>query len=460
MPHNCPPRELLLWYLHGKTSETETESIESHIQGCARCQALVEVLAEEPDSLMQRIAEVAQARIVAGGPGGESASPEIRDAKNMLQGGSSPCHSGYELSSKLMGGYQVLECIGEGGMGSVYRARDVRLDKLVALKILKPDRMGSHEAISRFEREMKLLAQLKHGNIVEAICGGEQDGRLYFAMELVGGINLHQLVRRLGPIPQSYTCHIASLAASALQYAHDSKVIHRDVKPSNLMLTPDGNVKLLDLGLAQILEMDGVDALSRADQLLGTLAYMSPEQLAGRQQITLRSDIYGLGVTLHELLTGQRPSGRPGLPPRASDIQTMRPDVDLALIALVADMLAVVPTKRPSSMSEVETRLRAIAPPASLSELVADYYRGTSRGVPAVASEFGRADTEASAALSTASQSSLAASSSDNPLVASPALTPRKPTSFMRRVQTIALAGCFAAMGWLGLASFREQPSD
>ncbi len=116
-------------------------------------------------------------------------------------------------------------------------------------------------------------------------------------------------------------------------------------------------------------------------------------------------------------------------------------------------------TKRPSSMSEVETRLRAIAPPASLTELVAEYYRCLSPGIPAVASGFGRADTEASAALSTASQSSLAASGSGNPLVASPPLTPRKPTSFMRRVQTIALAGCFAAMGWLGLASFREQPS-
>ncbi len=318
MPHNvsssvaeaaveqpCPPRDLLLWYLHGKTSDTDTENVESHIQGCPRCQTLLEVLAEEPDSLMHRIAEVAKAQIVAGGPSGEPASSEIHDAKNMLQGGSSPCHSGYELSSKLMGGYQVLECIGEGGMGSVYRARDVRLDKLVALKILKPDRMGSHEAISRFEREMKLLAQLKHGNIVEAICAGEQDGRLYFAMELVGGINLHQLVQRLGKIPQSHTCHIACLAASALQYAHERKVIHRDVKPSNLMLTPDGNVKLLDLGLAQILGMDGVDALSRTDQVLGTLAYMSPEQLTGRQQITLRSDIYSLGVTLHELLTGQ-----------------------------------------------------------------------------------------------------------------------------------------------------------
>ena len=129
----------------------------------------------------------------------------------------------------------------------------------MALKILKPERMGSREAISRFEREMKVLAQLKHNNIVEAICGGEQDGWLYFAMEFVGGINLHQLVRRVGALPQPAACHIACLAASALQYAHEQKVIHRDVKPSNLMLTPDGNVKLLDLGLAQFLDLDGVD---------------------------------------------------------------------------------------------------------------------------------------------------------------------------------------------------------
>ena len=158
--------------------------------------------------------------------------------------------------------------------------------------------------------------------------------------------------------------------------------------------------------------------------------------------------LIGVDVVLGPLLTlVVFRVGKPGL------------KVDLALIALVADMLAADPTKRPSSMSEVETRLRAIAPPASLTELVAEYYRCLSPGIPAVASGFGRADTEASAALSTASQSSLAASGSGNPLVASPALTPRKPTSFMRRVQTIALAGCFAAMGWLGLASFREQPT-
>ena len=126
---------------------------------------------------------------------------------------------------------------------------------------------------------------------------------------------------------------------------------------------------------------------------------MSPEQLSGRDQVTLQSDIFSLGVTLHELLTGWRPSGRPGLPPQASDIQKNRPDVDMSLIALVADMLAVDPTKRPISMAAVETRLRAIAPPANLSELVADYYRGKSSGIPALASGFARADTEASALL-------------------------------------------------------------
>ncbi len=442
MPNPCPPREVLLGYLHGRTSEAETETVENHLRDCLTCQSLMEILSEESDSLMQRIAGVARARMAVCGLGIEPGIPETNVEQYIPQDRSSYRPFGDEQSSTMIRDYRILECIGTGGMGSVYRALHVRLDKQVALKVLKSERMGSPEAISRFAQEMKLLARLEHRHIVRALDAGEHNGLPYFVMEFVGGINLHQLVRRLGPLPVQEACHIACLAASALQYAHDKKVIHRDVKPSNLMLTPDGNIKLLDLGLAQVLEMEGVDALSRADQVLGTLAYMAPEQFAGRDNVSPQSDIFSLGVTLHELLTAQRPSGRIGVLTRASDIQSMRPDVDTALIGLVGDMLAMVPTSRPLSMSAVEARLRAIASPTDLSALVAEYYRWRSRGIP-VTSGFAR-DTEAVAARSTDRQSIPAASGSSKPLVAA--------STFKRSWPALALLGCFAAMGWLAIA--------
>ena len=460
MPISCPPADALLGYLHGKTRDAEAETIEIHIADCSTCQILLERLAEESDSLMNEIAGAVKSGTIVGATGIAGDEPAVYLDNQLSREGSARAQSASELQSKVIAGCRILECIGQGGMGSVYRAWHVRLDKQVALKILKPERMGSPEAILRFALEMKLLARLEHSNIVRAMDGGEQDGLPYFVMEFVRGINLLQLVRRVGPLPVQDVCHIARLAASALQYAHDQKIIHRDVKPSNLMLTPDGNVKLLDLGLAQSLTTDAVDALTRVDQVLGTLDYMSPEQLSSRPKVTNQSDIFSLGVTIHELLTGLRPNGPRGLPPQASDIRSIRPDVDASLIALVGDMLAVIPSRRPLSMSEVELRLNAIAPPANLSELLAEYYRWSTRGVPALASGIARADTEASAAQSTDSQSPSTASGSVNLLVALPKLPLWKHAIFLQLAQAITVVGCVAAMGWMAVALWPPSIQD
>ncbi len=460
MPTTCPPRDDLLRYLHGKDSAADRETFESHLVGCLSCQSLLEILWEEPDSLMQRIAAATEVRVIAGGPGLHSGFPEMAIDERSPQDNSAMVRSGIEQPPAMIRDYRILECIGSGGMGSVYRALHVKLDKQRALKILKPDRLGSREAISRFEQEMRVLARLEHHHIVTAFDAGEQDGLPYFVMEFVSGVNLQQLVRRVGPLPMQDACHIACLAASALQYAHTEQVIHRDVKPSNLMLTPSGNVKLVDLGLAQALQIDGDGVLSLADQVLGTLAYMSPEQLSGSQRVTPQSDIFSLGVTLYELLTGQCPSGRLGLPPRAADIQLHRPDVDMSLIALVADMLAMDPSRRPVSMSDVEARLRAIAPPANLSDLVAEYYRWRSKDIADPERGFARAETEASAALSTDRQSTPKPPGSLSSLDATRKLSAWKDASLVQKGQTMALLGCVATIAWMAITLWPSNPKS
>lgn len=451
MQNTCPPADALLGYLHGKTCEAQAQTLEIHIEDCSACQLLLENLSEVPDSLMQGVVGAARSRATD-----QSSYLEVVVSSNS-QNDSSLRQASAEPQTKIIGGCRVLECIGQGGMGSVYRAWHVGLDKQVALKILKPERMESPEAISRFALEMKLLAQLEHNNIVRAMDGGVQEGLPYFVMEFVAGINLQQLLRRLGPLPVADACHITAHAASALQYAHEQDVIHRDIKPSNLMLTPEGNIKLLDLGLAHTLKRDGEDGLTRVDQILGTLDYMSPEQRLSRRKVTNQSDIFSLGVTLHELLTGLRPNGHHGIPPQASEIRSIRPDVDSALVALVSDMLAVVPSKRPLSMAEVELRLKSISSPTDLSVLVAEYYRWSNRGVSALNRGFARADTEATAARSTDRQSTNAVmgitNSSNSLLTASR----WNSTNLVTWSQSIAIVGCIVAMSWM---AFTMWPTD
>lgn len=371
----CPPRKTLHNYLTGKTMDCPIEVFESHLAVCLRCQADLEVLSEESDSVTRLIAAMAKVPQLSGNVDGEVSqsfghfSPSVNKANSMNE------HPWEDHNDRLIRDYRILECIGQGGMGSVYRALDIRLNRFVAVKILSLERMGTLEAVSRFSREMRLLAQLKHRHIVQIFEGGEQNGVPYFVMELVNGVNLSQLVRRLGPLPVPEACSIIQLAASALQYAHDQKVIHRDIKPSNLMVTAMGDLQLLDLGLAQILEAEGDEAVSSPDQVLGTFAYMSPEQRAGGHQITSRSDIFSLGITLYELLTAQKPIAPLHMQPLVSDIRSIRPDVDKDLSSLVRDMIAVDPSQRPNSMAEVESRLSEISTANNLRDLIVEYYR-------------------------------------------------------------------------------------
>jgi serine/threonine protein kinase len=198
-----------------------------------------------------------------------------------------------------LGPYLVLERLGHGGMGEVLKARHTRMGRLVALKVIRADRLARTRAVARFEREVQTVARLDHPNIVHAYDAGVLDDALFLAMEYLEGTDLKRLVRAQGPLPAATACEYARQAAEGLQHACERGVVHRDVKPSNLFLTARGEVvKLLDMGLARLLEEEA-NLLTRRGVPLGTASYQAPEQILDAGAADARSDLYGLGCTLY-----------------------------------------------------------------------------------------------------------------------------------------------------------------
>jgi len=201
------------------------------------------------------------------------------------------------------GQYKILALIGEGGMGMVYRAHDTLLNREVAIKLLPPELARDREFVSRFRREAETAASLDHPHIVAIYNIGEQDGVHYLAMRLLEGQPLNQVLKQSGALPPERALHITEQVARALDYAHARGVVHRDVKPANIMVGADEHVTLMDFGIAKA--MTG-SRLTRTGTMIGTPEYMAPEQFTG-EQVDLRADIYALAVVLYEMLTGRVP---------------------------------------------------------------------------------------------------------------------------------------------------------
>ncbi|MBT2480333.1 serine/threonine-protein kinase [Streptomyces sp. ISL-94] len=276
----------------------------------------------------------------------------------------------------IAGRYELLEGLGSGGMGEVWRGYDAVLDRPVAVKLISRQAMANapqlaQEFTKRFHREARITARIQHPGVPQVYDAGLDDAyeRLFLVMELVEGVPLSAYVRPDRPLPVSWAAAVAAQVATVLSHAHEVPVIHRDLKPGNILVARDGTVKVLDFGIAAILRTD-VTKLTSTGSPMGTSQYMSPEQVRGGR-ITPQADLYALGCVLHELLSGrplfsadneyalmfQHVSAAP------TPLRALRPDVPTALEELVLHLLLKAPEARPADVQEVYERLRPFLPP-------------------------------------------------------------------------------------------------
>jgi serine/threonine protein kinase len=249
---------------------------------------------------------------------------------------------------------EVLELLGQGGMGAVYKARQVALDRLVALKILSTRAEEDPEFAERFTREARALARLNHPNIVTVYDSGRAGGRFYLLMEYVDGPNLRRVIAAKTLRPEE-ALRIVPQLCDALQYAHEEGVVHRDVKPENVLLDRKGRVKVADFGLAKLLGGAARGpTLTGTGQVMGTWHYMAPEQIERPQAVDHRADIYALGVVFYELLTGELPLGR--FPPPSA-----KAAVDAQLDGIVLRAMEKEPERRYQQAGEVKTDVEAVS---------------------------------------------------------------------------------------------------
>lgn len=279
-----------------------------------------------------------------------------------------------------IGPYELLEEIGRGGIGVVMRARHVHLGKLVAVKLLRPDSLGTADEVRRFRREMKSIGAIDSPHVVRARDAGEVDGTHFLVMDLVEGVDARQLVRSRGPLSVPDACEVVRQALLGVRDIAKCNVVHRDLKPSNLIVDREGVVRLLDLGLARIQHGGDDGELTQTGMMMGTAGFVAPEQVRDPRAVDVRTDLYSLGCTLFSLLTGRLPFDAPKFvttldrmlahvheePPRPSEFRSLPEELD----ALVWQSLRKDPAERPSTPDEFSTRLAPHCAGADLKLLV------------------------------------------------------------------------------------------
>jgi serine/threonine protein kinase len=366
-----PDRQELIAFGLGKLPEVKAVAVASHVETCTACRQALENL--PPDSFIGKVR--------AAKPGGSSYPSGLSAAGT---GGSSsgkqaeilsapPADLPPELANSEK--YRFVRELGRGGMGIVYEAEQILMDRKVAIKVINSSLLDHPEALARFLGEVKASARLDHPNIVRAYDADRVDKLHLLVMEFVDGLSLAELVQlRQEPLPVSFACHFIRQAAKGLHHAFERGMVHRDIKPGNLMVTPRGRLKILDFGLARWHSEKGKGrGLTGLHAFMGTPEYVSPEQATDARTADIRADIYSLGCTLYFLLTGQPPfvadtelkvllAQIEKEPPK---LHELRPDVPVELSALAAKLLAKDPARRCQQPLEVAEALKPFIRPDS-----------------------------------------------------------------------------------------------
>ena len=358
-----PSKEQLTAFLTGRLAAGERAQVERHIATCASC---CQALKDLPD-------ETLQDNLRAGGT-------PLDPFAAFAQG----AHAN-DLPRELIGHprYRVIKQIGKGGMGEVYLAEHRLMERMVALKVIHRSITRDPRAVERFRIEVKAAARLSHPNIVTAH-DAEQAADVHFlAMEYIEGTSLALLVEERGPLAIADACQYVSQAALGLQHAHEHGMVHRDIKPQNLMLTPKGQIKILDFGLARFARGigtgDGTQRITEFGAVMGTPDYIAPEQVSNARETDIRGDIYSLGCTLYFLLTGQTPfpTGTKTqkilahLDRTPHALTSVRAQVPAKLAQIVEKMMAKDPAQRYATPREVAQALTAFSKNAQRSAAAA-----------------------------------------------------------------------------------------
>jgi tRNA A-37 threonylcarbamoyl transferase component Bud32 len=375
-----PPRNRLLAYGLGQLDLLESVGLEAHLQHCTHCCSRLDEL--PADGLVSALRSAVRAPAADSWPSGtrQADSPGIPP----------------ELESHPR--YRVAALVGRGGMGTVYRAEHTLMGRPVALKVIDPHLLEHPGALARFRQEVMAAARLSHPNIVIAYDADQAGSHHFLVMEFVEGTNLANYLQARGRLAAAEACAYVRQAALGLQHAFDKGMVHRDIKPHNLMLTPGGEIKVLDFGLARFVfeqfpdedacnrledtlaphatrSGEGVSGLTAAGSMMGTLDYMAPEQARDARRADIRADIYSLGCTLYQLLTGQVPF--PGGDARSKAAR---------LVNEVPPPVAELCPELPSGLAEVVARMMAQRPedryqtPAAVAAALAPFTAGASRG--------------------------------------------------------------------------------
>ncbi len=377
----CPEQELLRRYASGMVSEEQADELTSHLRDCPSCQSWMADAEDLDDTLVASLRHSTvdesfelepQCQSAMAIALGALAAANQADAEDLI-----------DLPSSI-GDYKIVRSIGRGGMGNVYLAQHTKLDRTVAVKVLASHRLSDPRMHDRFEKEMRSIGSLSHPNIVTAHDARDVDGVALLVTEWIDGLDLKDILGRMGPLSVANVCEIGARIAGALSYIAAQDQVHRDLKPSNVMINRDGEVKLLDLGLARLRASDAeqdVSAATATGQALGTADYVAPEQINDAREVDIRADIYGLGCTLYQLLSGRAPFEgdryatvfaklTAHVSEQPAPLRSVAPHVPPALASLIDQMLAKSPDDRPASPDKIVAALQKHAGGANLKSLV------------------------------------------------------------------------------------------